>query len=163
MSQARGEKVKEIIRTGLGQLAAAAKGKYVYNMSELARLTGLSRSTLYKHEEFVNEVLKEMSADRRFAKGQAVLEFMRGKVERLEGEKIILKKEVEALRQCHAAIFEKLYDESVKSADLIRPVLKQESLASGRCILCGQEVDNSTFPTGGKKVVKMTPRQPKKA
>jgi hypothetical protein len=159
MRHPRGEKVKELIRDGLRKLAAEAEdGKYTYSASQLSKLIGISRPTLYKYEEYVDEVLKEISADKKFAKGTAVIEFMRGKVARLEAEKQQLKKEVDALRQHHVDIYEALHYQSANLAPLVRPTAVQESKESGRCILCKQEVDEKTLPRP-RKVVKIAERR----
>ena len=161
MSHVRGEKVQEIIRKGLCNLAAGTEGKYVYSVAELARLTGLSRTTLYKHVQFVDEVLKDIEADKKASRGHSVIEFMREKMGRIEGEKQQLKKEVDVLRNQHAQIFKNLYMQSANLASLVKPVVVQESKEAGHCTLCQQEVDAATLSPKSKKVVKMIPRKDK--
>ncbi len=161
MGQVRGEKVKEVIREGLHKLAADAGGKYVLNASELAKATGVSRPTIYRHEEFINEVLKEISAERKFYKGHGVIEFMRERMERLENEKAELKNEVDTLRKHHAKIFEILYYNAVRLSDLVKSEVLKEIEESGCCTLCGQEVDATKFRQVNK-VVPLTPRHGKK-
>lgn len=163
MAQVRGEKVKEIIREGLCKLSASVGKDYVYSISELAALTGVSRPTLYRHGEFIDSILKELKAEKKGPKGYIVMEFMRDKLLRLEEENQHLKNEVDVMRKHHVAIFKKLYHSSQSLADLVKPFVKQESTESGRCILCQREVDATTFQSESRKVVHISsPRGKKK-
>ncbi len=164
MVQLRGEKVKELIRDGLNKLSLAAgvEGKRLtYNASELSALIGVSRPTLYKYSEFIDEVLKDLSADKKNAQGLAVIGFMREKMERLETEKSLLKKEVDVLRKHHAKLYETLYSQSAKLAPLIKPIVAQENKEAGRCILCNHVIDADAKPARSNKVVSFPVRAKK--
>lgn len=157
MSHVRGDKARAIIENGIRKLAEEAKGKYIYNIVELSKETGVSRPTLYRHEEFIDSVLKKISAEKKEAKGHGVIEFMRGKMERQENVIQELQLELDTLRLHHAEIYETLFYQSARIASLIKPVVIQEIKALGRCTLCQQEVKGSTLLPNVHKVVSLVP------
>lgn len=158
MARLRGDNVVNAIRTGITNLAAMAGKGYKYNASELSRLTGISRPTLQKYSEVVDDVLKEIAANHRKIKGQIVTEQLRDKIARIEEENALLKRELETLRRHHANIYSKLYNRMQSIAPLVKSELALEAVEDGRCIFCNQEVDETTF-TERKKVVNFSSRR----
>jgi len=161
MARVRGEGIKELIREGIKRLSIEAEGKYIYNASQLSAQIGVSRPTLYSYGEFIDEVLRDIKADKKFAKGHAVIEFMREKVTRVEDENQRLKKEVDALRKHHAEIFGTLYASSANLAALVKPVVVREVKESGCCTLCLREVDATAISSKSKKVIDIAQRRDK--
>ena len=144
--QLRGKKLLDAIKISLRQLASE-NDSYVYNASELARRVGCSRPTLDSKAEFIDEILNKLGAEKRLKRDHPLLEHMYTRIERLEDEKKILNRELEALRAHHAEIYSTLYMHSVDAAVLLKPVVQAESTANEECILCGQELSGShNFP-----------------
>jgi len=135
--QLRGQKLLDALEICLRQLAGE-KESYVYNASELARRVGCSRPTLDNKAEFIDSVLTKLGAEKRLKREHPLIEHLHTRIERLEDEKQILKRELDALREHHAQIYSTLYMQSVDAAVLIKPVVEGESIGREGCILCGQ-------------------------
>lgn len=112
----RGKRLKARIRAVIIELAATARRegrKYRFNASEVARLIPTTRKTLARHDDFIDEVLRETKSDRRMAFGFGELEAHRKSSRRLKQKLADVTAELEALRACHLQIFSLLYEESV--------------------------------------------------
>lgn len=157
MLQPRGEHVKALIKDGMAKLAiSAGTKKYTYNATELSNLIGVSRPTLAKYIDYVDEVLKDVSGNKKIVKGEALIEFMREKIERIDKEKDKLKKDLDALRGHHAKIYETLYYRSVDVAPLVKRFVLDESKKTGKCILCNQAIDTAKLKEPVNKVVQLS-------
>lgn len=141
----RGDQVKELIANGIRKLASAAGREYVFNATELSRFTGVSRPTIYSHSELVDKVLEEVKAQRKLTNGEASAVFLREKVEKVKGESLAFRQELDVLRRHHADIYERLYRASVRLVALIAPEYRSMSLRDGSCVLCRQAVDAATM------------------
>lgn len=147
MMQLRGEKLKNALREGIYALADKADkaGKtYVYNASELSRLIGPSRVTLKSHSDFVDEVLKELKAERRMRTGKAMQQHLLDRNERLETMNKALEREVNTLRTNHAEMFTKLLGSSKDLASLVASYV--ETVKDGKCLLCNSVVSEQKEP-----------------
>lgn len=163
MVQLRGEKLKILIKEGITKLAISyGTKKYVYNASELSELIKVSRPTLSRYAEYIDEVLKENAADKKVTKGTALIEIMREKIARLEKEKALLKKDLDTLRNHHAKIYDFLYGRSIDMAPLVKKIVLEESIAAGHCILCNQAIDETKLSKGGSKIVRLTGKKASK-
>lgn len=159
MAKKQNDAIKKKIMDGIRTLAAAAGKSYICNVAELSRTIGVSRPTLYSYRSVVDEVLDELKANKKPPKGQAVIEFMRERMARLEEEKGQLKKELDVLRNHHARIYEILYYKSANLALLIKSVAAAESKEAGRCILCHRVVEQDIFLGSERNVVKLAPKE----
>ena len=158
--QLRGKALLARIEAVIKELAHQVQknGKeYIYNATKIAELVPTTRKTLLKHDEFVEGVIADLSARRRMRTGEATFEFLRDQIESLR-EKIAEKEHIiNQLRSHHVEIFEQLHAYSVRGEALIRPILEDESLEAGYCILCGSErapedpKKNNVVPLKGKK------------
>lgn len=140
--QLRGQKLLDAIELCLKTLASE-KENYVYNASELARRVGCSRPSLGSKAKFIDDVLNRIGAEKRLKRDHPLLEHLHTRIEYLENKNSALEKELRILRMHHAEIYTAMYMESVDAAALIRPVVHDESLRAGECILCGH-----TLPEG---------------
>ena len=134
--QLRGEALKSGIELCLTQLADDNE-KYVYNASELSKRVGCSRTTLNKYQDFIDEVLGRMNAEKRLKRDHPLLEQYQYRIEQLEADNKELQMELNALREHHASIYTTLQMQSVDAALLLRPVVQNESRKAKSCILCG--------------------------
>jgi len=156
--QLRGQKLLDAIEICLRQLAGEKDG-YVYNASELARRVGCSRPTLDSKAEFIDGVLIKIGAEKRLKREHPLIEHLHTRIERLEDEKQMLKRELDALREHHAQIYSTLYRQSVDAAVLIKPIVEAESIGKEKCILCGQAlIDGHQFPVKNS-VIDLTDRK----
>lgn len=145
MAHVRGDKLVLILKDAIKLLAARAAEKsedYKFNASELHRVTGISRVTIGKYEEEIEQVLEEVKASARIKYGQAHIQQLLNQIDSLESEKKKLKKENDALRIHHADIYSLLYSHSIDSAGLIKTELYKEIEKVGKCILCGAKIEN---------------------
>jgi len=128
--QLRGKKLQEHIHECLKSLAADAKAQgkeYKYNASELQRVSGVSRVSLNKYEEFIDYVLEEVEATKKIEHGQAGIQHLLERIERLEEENRQLSSEATALREQHVRIFDTLYSQSIDAALLIKAETDKEA------------------------------------
>ena len=167
MIQLRGEKLMSAIREGIYVLADKAEKAgetYVYNASELSRLIGRSRVTLRAYVAFVDEVLKELKAERRMRTGKAMQQHLLDRNERLETENEALKREVNTLRINHTEIYIKLLGSSKDLASLVASYV--ETVKDGRCLLCnsvvGEEKEPRHYNVVGLEEIKKKQKQRKK-
>lgn len=131
--QLRGKKLQEHIRECLKSLAANAKAQgkeYKYNASELQRVSGVSRVSLNKYEEFIDHVLEELEATKKIEHGQAGIQHLLERIERLEEENRQLSVEALALREQHVRIFDVLYSQSIDAAILVKAELDKTTGSS---------------------------------
>jgi hypothetical protein len=149
--QLRGQALLDLIESSLRKLASG-KENYIYNASELSRLTGCSRPTLAKKEAFIDEVLNKIGAEKRIKKDHPMMEHLYSKIKSLEDDNARLTKELTALRQNHVAIYSKLYIHSIGSSVLFKNIIEAETISNGKCILCDTPIkeghhfpDNSTI------------------
>lgn len=152
--QLRGQNLLDAIEICLRQLANGNE-KYVYNASELARFVGCSRPTLDSKAEFIDKVLTKLGAEKRLKSDHPLIEQFHTRIEYLEAEKKALEKELHALRVHHASIYSTLYLESVNAAVLIKPIIQDESVAAGGCILCGHTLSADFEFPASKSVVRL--------
>ncbi len=138
-TQLRGQALLIAIESALRQLASE-KEDYIYNESELSRRVGCSRPTLDKKSEFIDEVLKQIGAEKRIKKDHPLVEHLYTRIDKLESEKEDLKKELNALRSDHANIYTTLHRHSADMSFLIKPIVANESSNKGKCILCGGDL-----------------------
>lgn len=148
--QLRGQSLLDAIEACLRQLADENE-VYVYNASELARRVGCSRLTLGKKGEFIDEILSKIGGEKRIKKDHPMIEHLYTRIERLERDKEKLEKELSALRANHVKIYSKLYMSSADMAVLVKPVVEDESIRQGKCILCnGPVIENHSFHDNSK-------------
>lgn len=146
MGQVRGEKIIQVLEHAICQLAAKAakKGeKYVFNASELQRVTGISRVTIGKQEDAIDEVLERVRATSRVRYGQANQQALYDRIENQEKKIKKLLKEAEVMRNHHAEIYKRLYTASIDMAGLVKKTVLDESVQHGKCILCNGKVDKN--------------------
>ncbi len=147
--QLRGQKLLDVIEACIKQLASENEG-YVYNASELARLVGCSRPTLNAKADFIDEILTKIGAEKRRQSEHPLLEQFRERIEDLESDRKALENELSALCKNHAKIYSTLLNESVDASLLIKPIVEDESLTLGRCILCSQKLsEDHKYPIKG--------------
>lgn len=141
----RGDSLKDAVRVAIKQLVVGAKqtGLIKINLSDLAKVVGTSRPSLYKMADFIEECISQAKFERRKASGSAERKKLDEKVIRLEATIEDLSKELLSLRQNHVEIYRRLYANSSDLASLIKPVLIKDSIKSNGCILCGHEMDVS--------------------
>lgn len=142
--QARGEKLEKKIVEGIKELAAEAieaKKKYVYNASQLSAHINVSRPTLAKHADVIEDTLKKIAPQKRERYGDGVDRLMQEKMERIESENESLKKELEVLRNHHAEIYLMVYHHAANLEPLIRPIVEEEMFEADRCILCHHPIE----------------------
>lgn len=150
--QLRGQALLDAIEAALRRLANE-KDNYIYNESELSRLVGCSRPTLDTKSEFIEEVLKKIGAEKRINKNHPIVAHLDTRISNLENENEQLKKELAALRSHHAKIFSLLYLHSMDMSILVRPIVENECLVKGKCILCDSDVrENHSFPRDNKVI-----------
>jgi len=128
--QLRGKKLQDRIRECLKSLAAdaEAQGKvYKYNASELQRVSGVSRVSLNKYEEFIDAVLEELGAQKKIEHGQAGIQHLLERIDRLEQKNQELNQEVNALRAQHFKIYDVLYSQSIDASALIKVIIDDPS------------------------------------
>lgn len=143
MPRVNTEDVKNRIREGILKLAAEDGKDFTYSPSTLSKVANVSRPTLYKYADYIDEVLNGVKARRKLAKGMGVIEFMRERTDRTEDEKKALVAELKVMRKHHIDLYQKLYYESASLAAVIKPVLLKESVDLGKCILCSEAVNAS--------------------
>lgn len=154
-TQLRGQALLNAIESALRQLASE-KEDYIYNESELSRRVGCSRPTLDKKTEFIDEVLKQIGAEKRIKKDHPLVEHLYTRIDKLESEKEELKRELNALRSDHANIYATLHRHSVDMSFLIKPIVANESTNKGKCILCSGDLVEAKKAQKENKVVSIT-------
>ncbi len=142
----RGKKLIKILEDAIRQLsekAAESNKKYSFNASELQRVTGVSRVTIAKYEEEIEQILEDVKASARVRYGQAHLQALLNQIDNLSKDIKELAKDNHALRKHHAEIYKRLYSHSVDISGLIKPEVINEIESKGKCILCGTKISNS--------------------
>lgn len=150
--QLRGQALLNAIEQALLDLTTE-NDKYVYNESELSRRVGCSRPTLDKHAEFIDSVLTKIGAEKRLKKDHPLMAHLYTRIENLESENDQLQKELLALRSHHAKIYSLLFSHSVDMSIFVRPIVENQSIVKGKCILCDSVVkENHIFPRDNKVI-----------
>jgi len=119
--QRRKQKLDEAIVKALKSLIFESRKegrKYIYNSSLLAQRAGTTRPSLGKRKTMITRILHELNLSQPKEYGATLQANLRNKILRLETEVGRLKKENQALREQHTAIYDKLYR---TSAD-VRPL-----------------------------------------
>ena len=140
--QLRGEPLKEAIRKGI-RFLFNRNDDYIYNATELAKLVGTSRVTLNKLDDVIEEELNKLNIERKTSSGSLIIDNLLEKIQRLKEDKEALKNELDILRRNHIEIYERLYSNSYDMSQLIKPIIRSESLKS-ICGLCGSQLDCPT-------------------
>lgn len=151
-TQLRGQALLDAIEDGLRQLAKEKKN-FIYNASELSRCVGCSRPTLDKKAAFIDEILRKIGGEKRISKDHPMMENLYTRIENLEIEKEKLKNELRALRTHHAKIYSALITNSVDMSVLIKPIVEDELIRHGKCVLCAGIVkENHSFQDNSKVI-----------
>ena len=150
--QLRGQDLLNAIESCIRDLSSQ-KDNYVYNASEISRLTGCSRPTLNAKAVFIDGVLDKIGAEKRLRNTSPQIEQLYVKINKLEAEKTMLETELNILRKNHAQIYSTLLNHSVDVSVLIAPIVKDESLKQGVCMLCEQPLSSDHVPPATSAVV----------
>lgn len=144
MPQLRGESLKNAIRDGIILLAKKAKEgrkKYIFNASELTRTIKVSRPSLAKHADVIDEILAKLKSEKRERTGQATFEHLRAIIEKLVNEKDKQRKEIDTMRKHHVDIYSILLESSSSLSCLIKPIVREAYIREGKCIICNSNVE----------------------
>ena len=152
--QLRGQDLLNAIENCMRDLSSK-KDNYVYNASEIARLTGCSRPTLNAKADFIDSVLDKIGVERRLKSTNPQLERLHVKINKLEAENTKLERELQSLRENHAGIYSTLLNHSVDASVLIAPIVQDESLKQGACVLCKQPVSSDHTVSTTSTVVQL--------
>lgn len=140
--QLRGEalqkRIEEVIRDLADESKRAGKN-FIYNATKVAERVPTTRKTLRSHDELIERILAELKAQRRLVDGNATVEHLREQIAYLKEQIEERDRAILSLRSYHADMFERLHSNSIKAANLIRPILEKESADAGHCLLCGGE------------------------
>jgi hypothetical protein len=136
------DRIRVVIRE-LAEVAYKAKREYVFNASEVARLVPTTRKSLGEHEETVDKLLTELSAQRRVVSGEATIELYRDQIAQLKATVAQKERLIGALRSAHVQIYDRFLGSSIESELLLRLIAERESQEIGYCLLCGARLPNS--------------------
>lgn len=141
--QLRGKALKERIRVVLDDVVRDSeirREKPVISFGDLAKRVPCSKTTLYKYESYVEEILKDNLLRRARRNGKAKASELSKVVDRQVEEIERLTLELDALRRHHAHLYRRLL---LSSSDLSSLALDEgmvSSAKSGFCVFCGAEV-----------------------
>lgn len=127
------------------------------DMSSLARDIGVSRPTLYKHAQFVEDMLRHLQIERRRVDGDAARTALAERVERIERQRDTALEEVDALRRSIAQIYQTLALNARPLAALVETQLRDHGIENGACPLCGS--DGGRLSKVGSNVVTLNEKE----
>lgn len=117
--------------------AVQAGQPYKLNQALIAREIGMSRPTLAKHMDYIDDLLSKLASDRRRVDGQATVEFMKDQNGALKAQILDLEHQKTVLMQALQAVFDRVYAASLTAGDLMEADLRKHARASEVCPLCG--------------------------
>lgn len=138
MTQLRGEDLKVAIKKGILDLYKTHGKKYIYNATELSDFIGVSRVTLNKYREFIDNILNQKRLERRKTNNEGLIADLNDKINKLEEEKVELIRELDAMRKHHTEIYSTIYMNSYDAAVLIKAKLQPRD--AKKCYLCGGDI-----------------------
>jgi hypothetical protein len=136
--QLRGKKLEDALVKCILKLAKGQKN-YILNVTEVSRVSGISRQSIYSHRQIIDETLEEIKASRRMSDGHATLEHAMQKITDLEQQKIALEEQIEGYKAHHIEIYNNINRQSIDARLLISEV----DASSGKCPLCRSKLTST--------------------
>lgn len=155
MAKLRGKALLKALEDAIKHLASQAADKeeqYIFNASELNRLTGISRVTIKKYETEIEEFLANVRARFRVRYGQAHVQALLDKIEYLTKDLRKLEKERNSILNHHIELYTLLYSKSFDMSGLIKPKLLTSNGKTGNCLLCGEKISERKQKDNSKVV-----------
>lgn len=108
------------------------------SVAEIAKAVNASRPTVYKHIDYVSNLLKEFGATHKHRSPDAKIKKLQSTIQELENEIISVKARNAALQDGLADIFQTLNMHQSPLREVILGQFKKKSAETGPCDLCGQ-------------------------